>query len=53
VVNGSSINASITRTGSKAYTFDATANANLGRMKSPTTGTLSIGNDTGTTTARF
>jgi hypothetical protein len=53
VINGLTISASITHTGGKAYTFDATANANLIRTKNPATVTLTIGNDTGTTTARF
>jgi YVTN family beta-propeller protein len=53
VISGLTINAKITHTGGKSYTFDATANANLSRMKSPATVTLTIGNDTGTTTARF
>jgi YVTN family beta-propeller protein len=53
VISGLSINATITQTGSKAYTFQATANANLSKTKSPATVTLAIGNDTGTTTARF
>jgi hypothetical protein len=37
----------------KGYTFQATANANLSRTKSPAAVTVIIGNDTGTTTARF
>jgi hypothetical protein len=53
VISGLTINATITQTGSKAYTFQATANANLSKTKSPATVTLAIGNDTGTTTARF
>jgi hypothetical protein len=53
VISGLTIKASITHTAGKAYTFDATANANLIKTKSPTTVTLTIGNDTGTTTARF
>jgi hypothetical protein len=53
VISGLTINAKITNTGGRSYTFDATANANLGKMKSLTTVTLTIGNDTGTTTARF
>jgi YVTN family beta-propeller protein len=51
VISGLTINAKITHTSRKSYTFDATANANLLRTK-PTV-TLTIGNDTGTTTARF
>jgi hypothetical protein len=47
------ISASITHTGGNAYTFDATANANLSRTKNPVTVTLTIGNDTGTTSVRF
>ena len=53
VISCLSINAKIAHTGGKSYTFDATANANLSRTKSPTTVTLTIGNDTGTTTAPF
>jgi hypothetical protein len=53
VISGLTINATITQTGSKSYTFDATANANLLKTKNPATVTLTIGNDTGTTTARF
>jgi len=53
VVSGLTINAKITHTRGKAYTFDATANANLLKTKNPATVTLTIGNDTGTTTARF
>jgi hypothetical protein len=53
VISGLTINASITHTGGKSYTFDATANANLSRTKSPTTVTLTIANGTATTTARF
>jgi YVTN family beta-propeller protein len=53
VISGLTINAKITQTAGKAYTFQATANANLSRTKSPATVTLAIGNDTGTTTARF
>jgi hypothetical protein len=47
------INAKITHTSGKSYTFDATANANLLKTKNPATVTLTIGNDTGNTTARF
>ena len=47
------INAKITHTSGKSYTFDVTANANLLKTKNPATVTLTIGNDTGTTTARF
>ena len=47
------INAKIAHTSGKSYTFDATANANLSRTKSPATVMLAIANDTGTTTARF
>jgi hypothetical protein len=53
VISGLTIKASITQTGSKTYTFQATANANLSKTKNPATVTLTIGNDTGTTTARF
>jgi YVTN family beta-propeller protein len=53
VISGLTINAKITHTGGKAYTFQATANANLLKTKNPTTVTLTIGNDTGTTTVRF
>lgn len=53
VISGLTINAKITDIGGKSYTFDATANANLSKMKSPTTVTLTIGDDTGTTTVRF
>jgi YVTN family beta-propeller protein len=53
VISGLTVNATITQTGSKAYTFQATANANLSKTKSPATVTLAIGNDTATTTARF
>jgi YVTN family beta-propeller protein len=53
VISGLTINATITQTGSKEYTFQATANANLSKTKSPATVTLAMGNDTGTTTARF
>jgi hypothetical protein len=45
--------ASITKTGTNAYTFQASANPNLTRTKDPATVTLIIGNDTDTTTARF
>ena len=53
VISGLTINATITQTCSKAYTFQATANANLSKTKSPATVTLAIGNDTGTTSVRF
>jgi YVTN family beta-propeller protein len=53
VISGLTIDASITHTGGKAYTFDATANANLSRTKNPATVTLTIGNNTGTTSVRF
>jgi YVTN family beta-propeller protein len=53
VISGLTINATITQTGGKAYTFQAAANANLSKTKSPAAVTLAIGNDTGTTTARF
>jgi YVTN family beta-propeller protein len=53
VISGLTINAKITHTSGKSYTFDATANADLSKTKSPATVTLTIGNDTGTTTARF
>jgi hypothetical protein len=53
VISGLTINAKITQTGGKSYTFQATANANLSKTKSPTTVTLIIGNDTGTTMVRF
>jgi hypothetical protein len=53
VISGLTINAKVTNTGGKSYTFDATAKANLRKMKSPTRVTLTIGNDTGTTTVRF
>jgi hypothetical protein len=53
VITGLTINAKITNTGGKSYTFDATANTNLSKMTSPTTVTLTIGNDTGTTAVRF
>jgi hypothetical protein len=43
---------SITQSGS-TYTFQATANANLSKLKNPATVTLTIGNDTGTATVRF
>ena len=52
VISGLTINAKIAHTSGKSYTFDATANANLART-SPATVTLTIANDTGTTTARF
>jgi hypothetical protein len=52
VISGLSINAKIAHTDGQSYTFDATATANLSRTKSPTRVTLTIGNDTGTTTAR-
>ena len=45
VISGLTINAKITNTGGKSYTFDATANANLSKTKSPATVTLTIGND--------
>jgi len=53
VISGLTVNAKITHTRGKSYTFDATANANLLKTKNPATVTLTIGNDTGTTTARF
>jgi YVTN family beta-propeller protein len=53
VISGLTISASITHTAGKAYTFDATANANLSKTKSPTMVTLTIGNDIATTTVRF
>jgi YVTN family beta-propeller protein len=53
VIIGLTINAKITHTSGKSYTFDATANANLLKTKSPAPVTLTIGNDTGMTTARF
>ena len=53
VINGLLVKASIIQTGAKTYTFDATANANLSKTKNPTTVTLTIGNNRGTTTARF
>ena len=53
VINGLTINASITQTGNTSYTFQMTANANLSRMKNPTTVTLTIGNNAGTTSVRF
>jgi hypothetical protein len=45
------INAKITHTGRRSYIFDATANADLSGTKPRVT--LTIGNDTGTTTARL
>jgi hypothetical protein len=53
IINGLTVKASITQTGANAYTFQASANPNLSRTKNPATVTLIIGNDTGTTTARF
>jgi hypothetical protein len=53
VISGLTINATITSTGDEAYTFQAAANANLSKMRIPTTVTLTIGNNTGTTTAPF
>jgi poly(3-hydroxybutyrate) depolymerase len=53
VISGLTIKASITQTGSKTYSFQATANANLSKTKNPAIVTLTIGNDTGTTTAPF
>jgi hypothetical protein len=52
-VDGVTISASITHKSGKSYTFDATANVNLIKTKSPVTISLTIGNNTGTTTARF
>lgn len=52
VINGLTISAKITQTSGKAYTFDATANANLSKTKSPTTVARTIANGTATTTAR-
>jgi hypothetical protein len=53
IINGLGVKATITQTGTNAYTFQATADANLLKTKDPATVTLIIGNDTGTTTARF
>jgi YVTN family beta-propeller protein len=53
VISGLTINAKITHTSGKSYIFDAIANANLLKTKNPATVMLTIGNDTGTTTARF
>ena len=52
-INGLTVKASIKQTGSKYYTLQASANVNLSKTESPATLTLTIGNDTGTTTVRF
>jgi hypothetical protein len=54
VIDGFNIKASIVQTGPDSYTFKATGNPNLSKTKpDPATVTLTIGNDSGTTTARF
>jgi hypothetical protein len=54
VINGVSLNVSIKLKTGKEYTLQATAqNTNLIRTANPASVTLTIGDDTGTTTARF
>jgi hypothetical protein len=53
VIDSVTLNALIKLKGGKEYTLHATANVNLAKTKSPATVTLTIGNDTGTTTVRF
>ena len=54
VINGVNIKASIVQTGPTSYTFKATGNPNLSKTRpDPATVTLTIGNDTGTTSVRF
>ncbi len=53
VIDSVFLNVLIKLEGGKEYTFQAAANVNLAKTKSPAPVTLTIGNDTGTTTARF
>jgi hypothetical protein len=54
VINGLNIAATIVQTGASSYTLKATGNPNLSKTRpNPATVTLTIGNDSGTTTARF
>jgi hypothetical protein len=54
VINGVSLNVQIKLKSGRAYTFQATAqNINLARTTNPATVTLTIGDDTGTTSVRF
>jgi hypothetical protein len=53
-INGVKITASIVQTGPDSFTFKASGNPNLSKTKpNPATVTLTIGNDTGTTSVRF
>jgi hypothetical protein len=54
VINGVNITESIVQTGPDSYTFKAKGNPNLSKTKPrPANVTLTIGNDSGTTTAKF
>ncbi len=53
VIDTVTLNVLIKLKAGKEYTFQAAANVNLAKTKSPVPVTLTIGNDTGTTTARF
>jgi hypothetical protein len=54
VINGVNITESIVQTGPNSFTFKAKGNPNLSKTKPrPANVTLTIGNDSGTTTARF
>ena len=53
VIDSVSLNVLIKLKAGKEYTSQATANVNLVKTKSPVPVTLTIGNDTGTTTVRF
>jgi hypothetical protein len=53
-INGVKITASIVQTGPDSFTFKANGNPNLSKTKpNPATVTLTIGNDTGTTSVKF
>jgi hypothetical protein len=53
VVDSVALKVSVDLKSGKTYAFHATADVNLLRTKSPTNVTLTIGNDTGTTSVRF
>jgi hypothetical protein len=54
VINGVKITATIVQTGPDSYTFHIIGNPNLSKTKpDPATVTLTIGNDSGTTSVRF
>jgi hypothetical protein len=54
LINGVNVTASIVQTGPESYTFKAKGNPNLSKTKpNPATVTLTIGNDSGTTSVKF